>query len=106
MTTNRESLPALPLGGQPTVEQASAEPVVADTFAGQSAILQGVMPGLGHEQTNLSRHCLVCLCSLKRLQSAAKLLPRRDVIRGNSRIQTASPSTDLSRYVGERIQGY
>ena len=35
MTTNRESLPGLPLGGQPVVEQASAEPVVADTFAGR-----------------------------------------------------------------------
>src|SRR5712692_2176818 len=36
----------------------------------------GVMPGLGHEQTNRQWQFRVCLCSLDRLQSAATLLPR------------------------------
>src|SRR6202521_2496552 len=35
MRTNREDLPALPMGKQPVVEPVSAEPVVADTFAGR-----------------------------------------------------------------------
>ena len=35
MRTNREDLPALPMGEQPVVEPVSAEPVVADTFAGR-----------------------------------------------------------------------
>jgi hypothetical protein len=35
MRTNREDLSALPMGEQPVVEPVSAEPVVADTFAGR-----------------------------------------------------------------------
>src|SRR5260370_22789885 len=43
----------------------------------RSSILYRRMSQMGHEQTNRPRQCRVCLCSLNRLQSAAKLLPRK-----------------------------
>jgi hypothetical protein len=44
---------------------------------------EGTTSALGHKQTNRPSSSRVCLCSLNRLQSVAKLLPRRGVIGGN-----------------------
>jgi hypothetical protein len=53
---------------------------------------------MGHEQTNLQRQSRVCLCSLNRPQSAAKLLPIGGVIGTKSfgRDDALSRVTDAS----------